>query len=99
VYSNKAAMPYAKGEGALHMVADLVSANYGWLWSPDWKEEAQVLFKVGKSCEGYFMAENILNQAAKAIDILKKHYPDQAPTQPSFEVEGPCLIANSIFNA
>jgi hypothetical protein len=77
VHSNEAAKPYAKGEGALHMVADIVSANYGWLQSPDGKEEAWVLFKVGKNCKGYFMAKNILNQAAKAIDILERHYPDE----------------------
>jgi hypothetical protein len=77
VHSNEAAKPYAKGEGASHMVADLVSANYGWLRSPDGEEEARVLFKAGKNCEGYFTAKNILNQAAMAIDILKKHYPDE----------------------
>jgi len=77
VHSNEAAKPYAKGKGALQMVVDLVSADYGWLWSPDGEEEAWALFKVGKNHKGYFMAKNILNQVAKAIDILKKHYPDE----------------------
>ena len=77
VHGDKAAKPYAKGEGASHMVVGLVSADYRWLWSPDGEEEAWVLFKAGKICEGYFTAENILNQAAKAIDILEKHSLDE----------------------
>jgi hypothetical protein len=31
------------------MVADFVSTDYGWLRSPDGKQEAHVLFKVGKA--------------------------------------------------
>jgi hypothetical protein len=42
-------VPYAKGEGASQMVADMVSAEYGWLCSPDGKEEAQILFKASKN--------------------------------------------------
>jgi len=68
---SEAAKPYAKGKGASHMVVDLVSADYGWLQSPDGEEEAQVLFKVGKNREGYFMAENILNQAARQLIFSK----------------------------
>jgi len=59
------------------MVADLVSADYGWLQSPYEAEEAQVLFKAGKICEGYFTSEDILKQAEKAINILEKHYPNE----------------------
>jgi hypothetical protein len=55
VHSDEAAKLYAKGKGASHMVADLVSAEYGWLQSPDGEEEAQVLFKAGKNCEGYLL--------------------------------------------
>jgi hypothetical protein len=72
VHKNKDLKPYAKGEGPLQMVADLVSADYGWLQSPDGAEEARVLFKAGKNCEGYFTSEDILKQAEKAINILKK---------------------------
>ena len=77
MHGDEAAKPYAKGKGASHMVADLVSADYGWLRSPDGEEEAWVLFKAGKNREGYFTAENILNQVAKAIDILEKYYLDE----------------------
>lgn len=59
------------------MVADLVSADYGWLWSPDGKEEARVFFKAGKNHNGYFVADNIIKQAGTAIGILKKYCPDQ----------------------
>jgi hypothetical protein len=51
-HKSKAAKPYAKGEGASQMVADLVSADYGWLRSPDGEEEAWVLFKEGKIVRG-----------------------------------------------
>ncbi|KAF9440607.1 hypothetical protein P691DRAFT_687180, partial [Macrolepiota fuliginosa MF-IS2] len=36
--------PYTKGEGQSLMVANFVSADYGWLGSPDGKESARVLF-------------------------------------------------------
>lgn len=77
VHKDETVVPYAKGEGASLMIADFVSPDYGWLWSPDGKEEAQVLFKAGKACEGYFTNEDILQQANNAMDILEKHYPDE----------------------
>jgi len=77
VSTKKKPKPYTKGEGASEMVTGLVSADYGWLQSPDGKEEARVLFKAGKNWEGYFMADDILKQPEKAIDILQKHYQDQ----------------------
>jgi hypothetical protein len=43
------AVPYAKGEGALQMVANLVSVEYGWLQLTDGKEAARSLFKAGKN--------------------------------------------------
>jgi hypothetical protein len=70
-------VPYVKGEGASLMVADFVSADYGWLRSPDGKQEARVLFKAGKAQQGYFTNEDILEQATNAMDILEKHYPDE----------------------
>jgi hypothetical protein len=39
-----------------------MSANYGWLKSPDGNEEAWVLFKTGENCEGYFTFNDILKQ-------------------------------------
>ena len=54
-----------------------MSADYGWLQLPDGLEEAQVLFKAGKNCEGYFTSEDILKQTEKAINILEKYYPNE----------------------
>jgi hypothetical protein len=69
--------PYAKGEGHSIMVADFVSADYGWLQSPDRKECARVLFRAGKGRDGYFDNEAIRSQASKAMEILKKCYPTE----------------------
>jgi hypothetical protein len=77
VHKDKKAVPHPKGEGASLMVADFVSADYGWLTSPDKTETAQVFFKAGKNREGYFTSEDILDHAMKAMDILTKHYPDE----------------------
>jgi hypothetical protein len=75
VHSSETATPQKKGEGVSLMVADFVSADYGWLRSPDGSESAQVLFKAGKSCDGYFTNEDIIAQTQTAMDIVHKHYP------------------------
>jgi hypothetical protein len=77
VHKSETAVPRAKGEGASLMVADFVSADYGWLRSPDGTESARVLFKAGKAQEGYFTSEDIQKQNKAAMDILKKHYPNE----------------------
>jgi hypothetical protein len=77
VHVNETAKPYAKGEGPSQMVANMVSADYGWLHSPDGSEAAQVLFKASKNHEGYFTNEDILNQANNAMDTLVKHFPNE----------------------
>ncbi|KAF9459536.1 hypothetical protein BDZ94DRAFT_1284360 [Collybia nuda] len=71
------AVPRPKGEGASLMVADFVSADYGWLRSPDGTKEARVLFKAGINQEGYFTNDNILKHATTAMDILTEYYPDE----------------------
>ncbi|KAF8156091.1 hypothetical protein B0H34DRAFT_676160 [Crassisporium funariophilum] len=68
--------PYAKGEGALLMIAHFVSADFGWLTSPDGSESAQRLFKPGKNRDGYFSNYNISKQATQVINILMKYYPE-----------------------
>ncbi|TBU64635.1 hypothetical protein BD310DRAFT_963773 [Dichomitus squalens] len=77
VHKTEKAVPRAKGEGASLMVADFVSAEYGWLRSPDGKESAQVLFCPGKNRDGYFTHEEILTHATTAMDILSRHYPNE----------------------
>ncbi|KAG2358253.1 hypothetical protein BDR07DRAFT_1295496 [Suillus spraguei] len=58
------------------MVANFVSADYGWLRSRDGKESARVLFKAGRAQDGYFTNQEIVTQAMKVMDILQKDYPD-----------------------
>lgn len=74
---NTTPVPQPKGEGASLMVADFVSADYGWLHSPDRQEDARVLLKVGKSREGYFTNKDVLKQTQTAMDILQAHYPNK----------------------
>ena len=76
VHKDETAKLQPKGEGASLMVIDYVSADYGWLQSPDGKEKACQLFKAGKARDGYFTNEQILVHAMKAMDILEKHYPN-----------------------
>jgi hypothetical protein len=70
-------LPYAKGEGVSLMVADFVSADYGWLRSKDGLDSARVVFGPGKNRDGYFSNEEILAQLAKAMDILERDYRDE----------------------
>jgi len=57
------------------MVADFVSADFGWLQSPDGKKSARRLFKPGKNHDGYFSNEDIQEQAHLARDILAEYFP------------------------
>jgi len=67
------ATPQPKGEVGSIMISDFVSPEYGWCKSPDGKECARVVFRAGKAQNGYFTAEDILAQTAKAIDLLSKY--------------------------
>jgi transposase len=73
-HSNK---PVPKGEGASMMVADFVSADYGWLRSPDGTESARVIFKAGRNRDGYFTNSDVIDQVTTAMNILSKHYADE----------------------
>ncbi|KAJ3840965.1 hypothetical protein F5878DRAFT_672164 [Lentinula raphanica] len=68
--------PYRKGEGASLMVSDFVSAEFGFLRSPDGLESAQRIFRPGKNRDGYFTNADVLSQAEAAAAIVKKHWPD-----------------------
>jgi hypothetical protein len=69
-------VPRPKGEGHSLMVADFVSADYGWLRSPDGTKSARVLIRPGVRRDGYFTNDDIIAQATKAMDILEEYYPD-----------------------
>jgi hypothetical protein len=58
------------------MIADFVSADFGWLTSPDGKQSARRIFKPGKNRDGYFTNTEILDQAKAAILILQEFYPE-----------------------
>ena len=75
VHSSVTAIPRTKGEGISEMVADFVSADYGWLRFGE--EEARVLFKAGKGREGYFTNADIRKHAHSAMNILDKHCPSE----------------------
>jgi hypothetical protein len=73
VPDTETAVPKPKGEGASLMVADFVSADYGWLRSPDGKESARVAIRPGVNRDGYFTNADILAQVTVAMDIVEKH--------------------------
>jgi hypothetical protein len=59
------------------MVADFVSAHYGFVQSCDGNESTHVMFKPGKNWDGYFTNDDVWKQAEKAIWILKQDYRDE----------------------
>jgi len=63
VHQSEMAVPYTKGEGASLMVADFVSADYGWLCLQDGSQVARDLFKAGKARDGYYTNDEIIQQA------------------------------------
>ncbi|KIK14399.1 hypothetical protein PISMIDRAFT_76078, partial [Pisolithus microcarpus 441] len=88
IHGSETPTPQPKGEGSLLMAADFVSADYGWLCSPDRNESARVLFCAGKGRDGYFSNDEIIRHAEKAMAILERYYQhddhvfifDNAPT-------------------
>ncbi|ETW84843.1 hypothetical protein HETIRDRAFT_313449 [Heterobasidion irregulare TC 32-1] len=75
VHTGENAVPQSKGEGTSLIVADFISADYGWLWSLDGAVEAQVYFKTGKAHNGYFTNSDILEHTTKGMNILEDHFP------------------------
>ncbi|KAI0312603.1 hypothetical protein OF83DRAFT_1145216 [Amylostereum chailletii] len=63
-------VPRAKTEGAMLMIADFVSADRGWLGSPDGSANT-------RNRDGYFSNDDILTHATAAMDILDAHYPHE----------------------
>ena len=76
VHSSETAKPYAKGEGQSLMVADFVSANYGFLSSAEGAESTCIEIKPGKNRDGYFSNDNLLMQVQHAIDLVCKLCPN-----------------------
>lgn len=57
------------------MIADFVSADFGWLRSPDGKQSAQRVMKPGKAKDGYFTSDDIQFQGKEAIRICRECWP------------------------
>lgn len=76
VHSLETAKPYAKGEGQSLMVADFVSADYGFLSSAEGAESTHIEIKPGKNRDGYFSNDDLLVQVQHAIDLVRKLYPN-----------------------
>lgn len=74
-HKDATAKPYTKGEGASIMIADFVSADFGWLRSPDEKRSARRVMRPGKNRDGYFSNDDIREQAEEAMDILEELCP------------------------
>jgi transposase len=96
-HKDSSATPYAKGEGTSFMVADYVSADFGWLKSVDGTRSARRTMYPGINKDGYFQSADILEQAEAAIDILESDYPgyehvfvyDNAPSHLARAPEAP----------
>ncbi|KAF9035602.1 hypothetical protein BJ165DRAFT_1562433 [Panaeolus papilionaceus] len=58
------------------MVADFVSAEYGFCRSKDGKQSTQVLFRAGKGREGYFDNDDVRAQLRTAMEICKENWPE-----------------------
>jgi hypothetical protein len=74
-HNDASAKPYAKGEGASLMIADFVSADFGYLVAPDGRS-ARVILKPGKNRDGYFKNDEVLAQSNDAMDLVFELYPD-----------------------
>ncbi|KIJ27259.1 hypothetical protein M422DRAFT_271572 [Sphaerobolus stellatus SS14] len=70
--------PVQKGEGASIMVSDFCSPDLGWLQSKNGETEARILFKAGKSRDGYFSCEDLCQQIELAIEPFEDHFPGTA---------------------
>ncbi|KIJ36425.1 hypothetical protein M422DRAFT_179409 [Sphaerobolus stellatus SS14] len=57
------------------MVSDFCPPDLGWLRSKDGSREARILFKAGKSRDGYFSCDDLCAQTELAIELFETHFP------------------------
>ncbi|THU95070.1 hypothetical protein K435DRAFT_819824 [Dendrothele bispora CBS 962.96] len=74
-HKDSTAKLYQKGDGHSLMIADFVSADFGWLRTPDGRSAHEVMFP-GKQKDGYFTAEDIQKQADNAINLVQEMWPE-----------------------
>ena len=77
VHEGEKAVPRPKGQGSSLMVSDFISADFGFLASPDGTERCRVLFRAGSasSRDGWYTNEDMKKQTERAMEIYEKHYP------------------------
>lgn len=75
-HKDASATPYQKGDGPSLMIADYVSADFGWLTSLDGKHSARKIMRPGKNRDGYMTHKDIEIQAQLAMDIVSEAYPN-----------------------
>jgi hypothetical protein len=75
VHEDEKAVPRPKGEGVSLMISDFVSAELGFLASPDRNDRCRVEFSAGVNNQGYFTNEHMKVQTCHAINICNKYYP------------------------
>jgi len=70
------------------MISDFVSADLGFMRSPDEQLTARRVFKPGNNRDGYFTNDDVIRQALDAADLVQTYWPlykhvfifDNAPT-------------------
>ncbi len=67
IHKDVEAKLHPKSKGASFMVADYVSADFGWLRSPDGKQSARHVMRPGKNKDGYMTSEDVEDQAQLAM--------------------------------
>ncbi|KAB5596223.1 hypothetical protein CTheo_208 [Ceratobasidium theobromae] len=79
VHEGETAGLYKKGEGQSLMVADMISAKYGFLRHPSGGQEnpVQVLFHPGKERNGYFCNDDVCRQLEEALRVVSEAYPNE----------------------
>jgi hypothetical protein len=76
IHKDAKAKLHPKSEGASFMVADHVSADFGWLRSPDGRQSARHIMRPGKNKDGYMTSDDIEDQAQLAMDICSDCWPE-----------------------
>ncbi|KAF8576974.1 hypothetical protein K439DRAFT_1649191 [Ramaria rubella] len=77
IHSSEKAVRERKGEGALLMVSDFLTLEWGRLKDAEelliglTYSEARIVFKAGKNQDGYFTADDLRKQVEMAIDIFE----------------------------
>ncbi|KAF8161627.1 hypothetical protein B0H34DRAFT_796383 [Crassisporium funariophilum] len=85
-HKDAAAKPYAKAEGASLMVADYVSADFGWLQSLDGKQQVEEAMSIAKECypeyDHIFIYDNASTHLKRQEDALSARRMPKGTSKP-----------------